>query len=100
IEPGTTNTPIKHKFATRIRQYEQTDYGGMFVQLEEQLAEREQTGLPVEKVVEVIVAAVEQERPKTRYAVPRKWLSSWIVPRLLPDRWLDRLVGRQIGLDK
>lgn len=99
IQPGTTNTPIKHKFIDRIRQYEETDYRPMFAGLEEQLAERETTGLPVEKVVEAIVEAVESERPKTRYAVPRKWLTSWIIPRLLPDRWLDRLVRGQLGLN-
>lgn len=100
IEPGTTNTPIKHKFADRIRRYEESDYGAMFTELEKQMAEREQTGLPVEKVVQAIVAAVEDERPRTRYAIPRKWLSSWIIPRLLPDRWLDRLVGKQLRLDE
>lgn len=99
IEPGTTNTPIKHKFADRIRRYKETDYGPMFAGLEKQLAERETTGLPVEKVVDVIVEAVESEHPKTRYPIPRKWLTSWILPRFLPDRWLDRLVRGQLGLD-
>jgi short-subunit dehydrogenase len=99
IQPGTTNTPIKHKFVDRIGQYETTDYGPMFEGLEEQLAERETTGLPVEKVVKAIVEVVESERPKTRYPVPRKWLTSWIIPRLLPDRWLDRLVSSQLGFN-
>jgi short-subunit dehydrogenase len=99
IEPGTTNTPIKHKFADRIRRYEETDYSPMFASLQAQLAERETTGLPVEKVVAVIVQAVDSEHPKTRYPVPRKWLTSWIIPRFLPDRWLDRLVRGQLGLE-
>jgi hypothetical protein len=25
-------------------------------------------------------------------------LISWTFPRLLPDRWLDRLIGRNFGL--
>lgn len=98
IQPGTTNTPIKHKFANQVRKYEETDYGPIFIGLEEQMAEREKTGLPVQKVVEAIVTAVESPKPKTRYAVPRKWLSSWIIPRLLPDRWLDRFVAGQLGI--
>ena len=100
IQPGTTNTPIKHKFANQVRKYEETDYGPIFIGLEEQMAEREKTGLPVQKVVEAIVTAVESPKPKTRYAVPRKWLSSLIIPRLLPDRWLDRLVDGQLGINK
>ncbi|MFN2142103.1 MAG: SDR family oxidoreductase, partial [Candidatus Promineifilaceae bacterium] len=80
IQPGTTNTPIVHKFADQIRRYEETDYGHMFTMLEEQMADREKSGLPVSKVVEAIVTAVESPRPKARYAVPRKWLGSWILP--------------------
>ncbi len=100
IQPGTTNTPIKHKFGNQIRKYDETEYGPMLAGVEEQMAEREVTGLPVEKVVEAIVTAVDSPHPKTRYAVPRKWLTSWIIPRLLPDRWLDRLVGSQLGVEK
>ncbi len=56
--------------------------------------------MPVEKVVEVICTAVESEHPKTRYPVPRKRLTSWLIPRWLPDRWLDRLVAKQLGLER
>jgi NAD(P)-dependent dehydrogenase (short-subunit alcohol dehydrogenase family) len=98
VEPGTTRTPIKEKYAAQIRRYADTDYGAFFAGLEKQLAERETTGLPVEKVVDVLLTAVESPRPKARYAVPRKWLSGWFLPRLLPDRWLDRLVARRLGL--
>jgi len=100
IEPGTTRTPIKGKYQEQIKRYEQTDYGAIFTGLEEQLAEREQTGLPVEKVVDAICKALESEHPKTRYTVPRKWLTSWLVPRWLPDRWLDRLIANRLGLGR
>jgi NAD(P)-dependent dehydrogenase (short-subunit alcohol dehydrogenase family) len=100
IEPGTTRTPIKDKFKEEIQHYAQTDYGAVFAGLEEQLAQREQTGLPVEKVVDAICKALESERPKTRYAVPRKRLTGWLIPRWLPDRWLDRLTAKQLGLTR
>ena len=98
IEPGTTRTPIKEKYAQQIGRYADTDYGRLLIGVEKQLAEREVSGLPVEKVVEVVVTAVESPRPKARYAVPRKWFSGWFLPRLLPDRWLDRVVARRLGL--
>ncbi|MDX1413917.1 MAG: SDR family oxidoreductase [Candidatus Promineifilaceae bacterium] len=98
IEPGTTNTPIKTKYKNQIEKYAATDYGELFAGLEQQLAERERSGLPVEKVVTAICEAIESERPKTRYAVPRKRLTGWLIPRWLPDRWLDRLVANQLGL--
>lgn len=98
IEPGTTRTPIKEKFEFHIQQYRGTGYGRMVAGLERQLKKREQNGLPVEKVVKVILQAVESKRPKTRYTVPRKRLTGWLIPRLLPDRWLDRLTARRLGL--
>lgn len=98
IEPGTTRTPIKDKYKEQIQRYAQSDYGTVFAGLETQLAERERTGLPVEKVVNAICKALESEHPKTRYAVPRKRLTGWLIPRWLPDRWLDRLTAKRLGL--
>lgn len=98
VEPGTTRTPIKEKFEFHIQQYKGTGYGRMVAGLERQLEKRAQNGLPVEKVVTVILRAVESKRPKTRYVVPRKRFTSWLLPRLLPDRWLDRLTAKQLGL--
>jgi NAD(P)-dependent dehydrogenase (short-subunit alcohol dehydrogenase family) len=98
IEPGTTRTPIEDKYKEQIQYYAQSDYGSLFAGLEKQLAEREQSGLPVEKVVDAICKALESEHPKSRYAVPRKRLTSWLIPRWLPDRWLDRLTANRLGL--
>jgi NAD(P)-dependent dehydrogenase (short-subunit alcohol dehydrogenase family) len=98
IEPGTTATPIKEKYRFHIQKYKNTGYGGMVAGLEKELAEREINGLPVEKVVETICKAVESKHPKTRYALPRKRFTSWLIPRWLPDRWLDRLTANRLGI--
>lgn len=98
IEPGTTNTPIKQKYQQQIERYRDGDYGQVFGNLEKQIAERERSGLPVQKVVDVICTAVESKNPRTRYPVPRKRLTSWLIPLWLPDRWLDWLAARQLGL--
>jgi NAD(P)-dependent dehydrogenase (short-subunit alcohol dehydrogenase family) len=100
VEPGTTRTPITDKYAQHLRRYVDTDYAALLRGLEAELAEREVSGLPVEKVVDVIVTAVESARPKTRYAVPRKWFSGWFMPRILPDRWLDRIVADRLGIKR
>lgn len=100
IEPGTTATPIKEKYRFHIQKYKGTGYGRMVAGLEKELAEREINGLPVDKVVTAICTAVESAHPKTRYAVPRKKFSSWLIPRWLPDRWLDRLTARRLGINK
>lgn len=99
VEPGTTDTPIIDKASQGAERYAGTDYAPMLRKMQQEaVQERRQTAIPVEKVSEVIVAALEKERPRTRYPVPRKWLTGWLLPRLLPDRWLDRIVARTLDL--
>ncbi len=98
IEPGTTRTPIVDKVKVQMQQYKETEYKGMIDVWMKQVAKRETSGMPMEKVINALCQAVESERPKTRYAVPRKWFSGWILPRILPDRWLDRLAANRLGL--
>ncbi|MBX3059166.1 MAG: SDR family oxidoreductase [Anaerolineae bacterium] len=98
IEPGTVRTPIIGKFAGQVERYMQTDYGRILQPLAAQVEKREQSALPVERVTAVILQALESEHPKTRYPIPRKRLTGWLLPRLLPDRWFDRLVARQLKI--
>lgn len=101
IEPGTTQTPIIQKASQGAEQYRQTDYGPMLaVMQQEAVAERAQTAIPVQRVSQVIVAALVSSQPRTRYAIPRKWLTGWLMPRCLPDRWLDWLSARKLGVKK
>ena len=96
IEPGTVRTPIIAKFAEQVAQFADTDYGPMLAKIEENIAERERSALPLERVTAVIRTALESPKSKTRYPIPRKWLTGWLLPRWLPDRWLDKLVARQL----
>lgn len=98
IEPGTVKTPIIGKFAQAVDQYMQTDYGRLLKPLADTVDKREASALPVERVTAVLVKAVESDHPKTRYPIPRKRFSGWLIPRLLPDRWLDKLVARQLNI--
>lgn len=98
IEPGTVKTPIIGKFAEQVNRYMQTDYGPLLRPLAQTVARREASALPVERVTAVLLQALESGHPKTRYPIPRQRLAGWWLPRWLPDRWLDRLVARQLGL--
>lgn len=100
IEPGTVRTPIIGKFAGQVERYMGTDYGRVLQPLAAQVEKREQSALPVERVTAVILQALESDHPQTRYPIPRKRLTGWLLPRLLPDRWFDRLVSRQLKIEK
>ena len=98
LEPGTTQTPIIDKAGAQVGAYAETDYGPFIEKLaQKELAERRTSALPVEVVAVKIRAALENGRPRTRTPIPRKWLTGWLIPRWLPDRWLDWLVARRLG---
>jgi NAD(P)-dependent dehydrogenase (short-subunit alcohol dehydrogenase family) len=58
--------------------------------------ERER-GLSPRAVAEVIGTALSVERPRTRYVVGREAKVRANLARLLPDRAMDRLIGRALG---
>lgn len=98
IEPGTVKTPIIGKFAAALGRYTHTGYAPYLAKIQQVIAKREESAIPVERVVQVVKTAVLAPRPRTRYPVPRQWLTGWLLPRWLPDRWLDMLSGRELGL--
>ena len=96
IEPGTVQTPIVGKFGEQIAQYNNTEYGPILHKVAQKAAEREDKALPVTAVTRIIQQALESKQPRTRYPIPRRWLSGWLLPRWLPDRWFDWLIARQL----
>jgi NAD(P)-dependent dehydrogenase (short-subunit alcohol dehydrogenase family) len=101
IEPGSVQTPIWEKAAELdTSPFADTDYAEILKGMQETFVNQGRRGLPVAVVTKAIREALEAERPKTRYALPRKWFSGWLVPRLLPDRWLDRIVAGRLGIKR
>jgi NAD(P)-dependent dehydrogenase (short-subunit alcohol dehydrogenase family) len=101
VEPGTTATPIIEKASEGAGQYAASPYGDIIAKMQnESVAKRRESAIPVEKVSDCIVKALEVAQPKARYAIPRKRLSGWLIPRWLPDRWLDRVVAATLGLHR
>jgi NAD(P)-dependent dehydrogenase (short-subunit alcohol dehydrogenase family) len=56
-----------------------------------------ETGVEARAVAEVIGTALTAERPRTRYLVGRDAKGRALVNRILPDRVMDRLIGRSLG---
>lgn len=97
IEPGTVQTPIINKFADQVARFQETDYAPVFEKLTAAVAERRSSAMPVELVSQTVCKAIGSPKPKTRYVLSRKWLTGWVLPRWLPDRWFDKLVAKQLG---
>lgn len=99
IEPGSVQTPIWDKAQElNTEPYRHTAYNGMLEGMKRLFVRQGKTGIPVEKVSEVIFTALTAKNPKTRYVIARKLLTSWLLPRYLPDRRFDKIVAKRLGL--
>ncbi len=105
IEPGVISTPIWAKGVAFGREtVEALPEDGRVLyreMIEAAIAtaeSAEDVGLPPEKVAQAVAHALMSRRPRTRYSVGRDARLGIPARRLLPDRWVDRLLWRQVGL--
>jgi NAD(P)-dependent dehydrogenase (short-subunit alcohol dehydrogenase family) len=99
IGPGAVNTPIWDKeSAQEMSQYEGTKYAPSMRTFQHQMVSQGKAGYAPEKIGQFIYAVFERKNPKSRYAIVPNPIPNWIIPRLLPDRWLDKLIGKTLGL--
>ena len=98
IEPASVDTPIWDKAAHIRTAYQETEYAPILQGVD--LLDTRRHALPVAAVTRRIVDALERRRPKARYVVPDHFIKYWLIPRLLPDRWLDRIIDRMLNLQR
>jgi NAD(P)-dependent dehydrogenase (short-subunit alcohol dehydrogenase family) len=105
IEPGGIKTPIWNKgnkladeLISRMPPEAERLYGRLVVGVRRETVKIErERGRPPRAVAEVIGRALTVERPRTRYVVGRDAKVRASLARLLPDRAMDRLIGRALG---
>ena len=98
IQPGAIDTPIWTRPRTSGPRTGKPDYGAVLQGIDLHATRR--SALPVAAVTRRIVEALEHRRPKTRYAIPDRLFKYWLGPRVLPDRWLDKIIARMLNLGK
>jgi NAD(P)-dependent dehydrogenase (short-subunit alcohol dehydrogenase family) len=95
IEPGAIDTPIWDKAAHIRTAFQDTDWAPVLQRIDPLATRR--GALPVSAVTRRIVEALEHRRPKARYVMSDRPLLYWLGPRVLPDRWLDRIIDRALN---
>ena len=105
LEPGAIQSRIWEKgTAIGSRQIEglPARAAGLYRdKMEKVLAAGERTAagaIGADAVARVVHHALTAARPRTRYRVGNDAKLARLLTRLLPDRWLDRVVGRLVGL--
>jgi len=102
IEPGPIKTPIWDKApSVEENPFLGTDYEPALKSFYGQMVTKgKEEGLEVDLVGRLIEKVITSNRPKTRYVITgRKWMD-YILPGILPDRLLDRLFAKFLGIDK
>jgi NAD(P)-dependent dehydrogenase (short-subunit alcohol dehydrogenase family) len=105
IEPGGVKTPIWGKgneladeLTAQMPPEGERLYGRLIANVrKETLKIERERGLPPRAVAEVIGKALTADRPRTRYVVGGEAKVRAQLARLLPDRAMDRLIGRALG---
>lgn len=101
IEPGIIKTNIWDKVdEADISQYKDTDYFENLDEFKTEFVKMGKDGLEPETVSVVVKKALETDKPKSRYVITNKYISEWLLPRLLPDKYLDSLITKEVGLIK
>jgi NAD(P)-dependent dehydrogenase (short-subunit alcohol dehydrogenase family) len=105
VEPGGVKTPIWEKgeelaeeMLEDIPPEAERLYGQMVEKMRSETAKiATERGMEPREVAEVIGEALTAERPRTRYLVGREAKLRARMAKVLPDRVMDRLIGRALG---
>ena len=101
IGPGAVKTQIWAKAEeVDITPYSNSPYYPSLVKFRDYFLASGKTGLTPDRLGRAIEKALTAKNPKVRYAVVRKRLTNWTIPQLLPKRFLDRTIGKAVGLLK
>jgi NAD(P)-dependent dehydrogenase (short-subunit alcohol dehydrogenase family) len=107
VEPGATTSRAPEKLVANARHAmdqsfsarAKADYGQAFGAVVERIATgHARQGSPPEVIADAIVRAMTARRPRTRYPAGGKAKLLTTLARLLPDRALDQLFLRMLGL--
>jgi len=105
VEPGSIATDIWEKGQRDADEYEKNmpeeaimRYGDAFTALRAAAKKFESQGIPADRVAKSVEHALTASTPRTRYVVGFDATMQRLLDDLLPDRALDAVVARLIGL--
>jgi NAD(P)-dependent dehydrogenase (short-subunit alcohol dehydrogenase family) len=100
VAPGAVKTPIWGKAdEIDMAAFRGSPYLTALERMRAYMLKLAETGLPAEKIGEVVHDALTLPRPKVRYEVSPEPFRM-LMMRILPKRMLDRLIAEQLGLVK
>jgi short-subunit dehydrogenase len=91
IEPGSTQSAIWDKVPD-LSKYEHTDFHNALGRVLKSIEKSLKDIMLVKKVSNIVYKAMVKKNPKARYVIVHNKLTYWWLPRLLPEKLLDKLL--------
>jgi NAD(P)-dependent dehydrogenase (short-subunit alcohol dehydrogenase family) len=99
VVPGPVKTAIWDKAdALDFSGYRDTPYAGLIEAFRDLMVKDGRSGMEPGVIGDAVFKALTSERPKPTYMRVAGRLKNWILPTMLPGRWVDTLMGKQLGL--
>ena len=101
IEPGPIKTAIWDKVPdVENNEFIGTDYESSLRRFYKMFIEMGRKGWNADVIGFRVKKILEQPRPKTRYVITPNRFVNYTLPGILPDRIMDKLIGKGLGLVK
>ncbi|MBK3659775.1 SDR family oxidoreductase [Bradyrhizobium diazoefficiens] len=98
VAPGAVKTPIWSKAEQiDLSVYQNSPYLPAFKKVLAFMMKLGETGLPAERIAEVVFKALTAARPKVRYQIAPNRLRHFMTTAL-PKRTVDRIIAKRLGL--
>lgn len=98
VAPGAVKTPIWSKAEQiDLSVYQNSPYLPAFKKVLAFMMKLGETGLPAERIAEVVFEALTAARPKVRYQIAPNRLRHFMTTAL-PKRTVDRIIAKRLGL--
>ncbi|QQO20173.1 SDR family oxidoreductase [Bradyrhizobium diazoefficiens] len=98
VAPGAVKTPIWSKAEEiDLSIYQNSPYLPAFKKVLAFMTKLGETGLPPERIAEVVFEALTTASPKVRYQITPNWLRHFVTATL-PKRAVDRIIAKRLGL--
>jgi NAD(P)-dependent dehydrogenase (short-subunit alcohol dehydrogenase family) len=100
IGPGAVATPIWDKAddTSELEKYRDTDYVKSMKRVLTWMLDRGPKGLPPKQIGDRVHHCLTAPNPKNRYAEVPQRFENWTMPRLLPEKFVDKQIIKRLGL--
>lgn len=101
ILPGSVDTALIGKMESGIEETSKfSDYSEALLNFKKLNEEKVKKGVPIQKVVDAILDAIENPSPKTKYYLRTSFITDYLLPFILPTRIFDKIIASKLGIKK